>query len=320
MRHVESQPKLPEEDSPPPKPEVAITESWQKGADSVRKGARTIFNTITTALVTGKGALIGRHGTIELSTMLQLSRGLPFDPDGAKILERNAGVFPATEASVREWLNLYRWATESADIMAAGWYTPLARAEWSFLDKINPSVKRIPLRSLEPYYVEPVNHWTRALDGQRVTVVSSFTETMRGQLQVGDLIWRGNDGLLPNAKWSFVRSYYSPALAKGSCGWPKVMQGWQDAILHLETEVLQTKPEIVLLGCGALAMPLAARLKQKGIVAIVLGGAIQVLFGIKGRRWETHPVISGLWNEHWVFPNPNEIPKGAREVEGGCYW
>ncbi len=236
------------------------------------------------------------------------------------ILEQNAGIFPVTEQSVREWLNVYRWATQTADVMAAGWYAPLARSEWTLLDRVNPTVKRIPLRSLEPYYVEPVNQWTRALDGQRVTVVSSFVRTMENQLVNADLIWRGQETLLPHAKWSFVRSYYSPVLAKGSCEWPKVMRGWQDAILHLETEVLKTNPQVVLLGCGALAMPLAARLKQKGTIAIVMGGAIQVLFGIKGRRWENHPVISALWNEHWVYPAEDEIPKGAKDVEGGCYW
>lgn len=67
-------------------------------------------------------------------------------------------------------------------------------------------------------------------------------------------------------------------------------------------------------------MPLACRLKKKGIIAIVLGGSIQVLFGIKGKRWETHPVISGFWNTTWRNPNPAEVPGGAAEIEGGCYW
>jgi hypothetical protein len=55
-------------------------------------------------------------------------------------------------------------------------------------------------------------------------------------------------------------------------------------------------------------------------VAIVLGGAIQVLFGIKGRRWKTHEVISKFWNDDWIYPKPEETPQGARDIEGGCYW
>jgi hypothetical protein len=88
---------------------------------------------------------------------------------------------------------------------------------------------------------------------------------------------------------------------------------------YLEVEVLKTGPHIVLLGCGGLAMPLAARLKRHGIVAIVLGGAIQLLFGIKGRRWDNHDFIPTLYND-WIYPSESEIPGAASDIEGGCYW
>ena len=67
-------------------------------------------------------------------------------------------------------------------------------------------------------------------------------------------------------------------------------------------------------------MIIASRLRKLGISAIVLGGAIQVLFGIKGRRWARHDVISRFWNEAWVSPAAHEVPGGAGAVEGGCYW
>ena len=49
-------------------------------------------------------------------------------------------------------------------------------------------------------------------------------------------------------------------------------------------------------------------------------GAVQVFFGIKGRRWEKHDFISRLWNENWVYPSEEETPGGAMNVERGCYW
>jgi hypothetical protein len=52
----------------------------------------------------------------------------------------------------------------------------------------------------------------------------------------------------------------------------------------------------------------------------VLGGATQVLFGIKGKRWETHDVISKFWTDAWVWPSLEETPGGAGDIEGGCYW
>ena len=54
--------------------------------------------------------------------------------------------------------------------------------------------------------------------------------------------------------------------------------------------------------------------------AIHMGGATQLLFGIKGGRWDTHPVISKLYNEHWVRPAASETPNSIQRVQGGCYW
>lgn len=57
-----------------------------------------------------------------------------------------------------------------------------------------------------------------------------------------------------------------------------------------------------------------------GHVAIQMSGATQLLFGIKGRRWDTHPQISKLYNPAWVRPAPAEQPANKQAVEGGSYW
>ena len=80
--------------------------------------------------------------------------------------------------------------------------------------------------------------------------------------------------------------------------------------------------DIAIIGCGAYGMPLAAKLKGAGKQAIHLGGATQLLFGIKGRRWEENypSKIATFFNEHWVYPNKEETPQNAKVVERGCYW
>ena len=61
-------------------------------------------------------------------------------------------------------------------------------------------------------------------------------------------------------------------------------------------------------------------MKRSGRKAVHLGGATQILFGIKGKRWDAHEVISGLYNEHWVRPSTDETPQRKNVVEGGTYW
>lgn len=323
MHKSTSLPKLPEAAATKPLTiELATHDIWQKGAESVANGAKTIFTEITKALAEDRGLLVGRTGTIELTTILQSIQNnrQSFDEDNAAILQKNAGIFPSTDESLRDWCLEYSSAMAEADIMAVGWYKPLARPEWSLLNIMNKNLKKIPLRSLEPWYVEPVDHWTRVLEGQSVCVVSSFARTMVGQLDRRELVWQNHDSILPLAKWSFVRSYYSPLLAQGRCEWPSAVKSWRDAVDYMEEQVLATGARIVLIGCGGLGMVLARRLKAKGLICIVMGGAIQVLFGIKGSRWADHPVISRFWNSAWTFPGAYEVPSLAKIVEGGCYW
>lgn len=52
--------------------------------------------------------------------------------------------------------------------------------------------------------------------------------------------------------------------------------------------------------------------------AVHIGGALQLLFGIKGRRWDRE--FSSIYNDAWVRPEENEKPRNANSVEGGCYW
>ena len=79
--------------------------------------------------------------------------------------------------------------------------------------------------------------------------------------------------------------------------------------------------DIAVLGCGSYGMPLAYYIKKIGKSSIYAGAYTQVMFGIKGKRWdnEINPHRS-FWNKYWKWPEEDEIPKFAHKVEGGCYW
>ena len=290
----------------------------------IREGAQQIC----TLLKTGEPFLVGRNGTIELEVLffwlIRRKDGgrQPYTAHHMDALSINAGIFPRTEESIDAWCEAYCAAIEEMNGLAAGWYKPLQHIESAILKfYTSGSEFRCPLRSLEPYYVEPEVQWTRFLAGKRVAVVSSFANTIQRQIE-GGKIWVGvNEGLLPSGvAWSYVRTGYSPALAMGRAGWPSNISSWQDAVAYVVEAVVEADADVAILGCGGLGVVIGAELKRKGISAIILGGAVQVLFGIKGARWAKHPIISTFWNEAWVSPSENETPKGASLVEGGCYW
>jgi hypothetical protein len=293
---------------------------------AIEAGAREISTIIETSLQKKEGALIGRNGTIELETLLfRLYNAAPnqaYPGHISRRMELHAGVWPTDKPNLDRWVFQMVEAIRLCDVLVAGWYEPLKQQEERLLNTTNTLAPRIPLRSLEPYYVAPELRWTNLLAGQRVAVISSFAKTIQEQIEHRELIWPlATESLLPeNVEWVPIQTGYAPLLAQGIAGWPNDIQSWDVAVNWLVKEVLKSKASIALIGCGSLGMIVGAELKKHGVIAIVLGGATQVLFGIKGMRWSNHSVISHYWNEAWVWPKASETPRGASLVEGACYW
>lgn len=293
---------------------------------AIEQGAAEIFNCIQTALQKKEGALIGRNGTIELETLFfrlyGSSPNQPYPMSISRRIELHAGIWPSSKQSLDKWVFQMTESIRLCDVLVAGWYEPLKEAERKLLDKTNTIAPRIPLRSLEPYYVEPDKRWTNLLAGQRVAVVTSFAQTVNEQIEKREEVWPSfTDSLLPpTVEWVPIQTGYAPILAQGRCGWSSDITSWDVAVSSVVKQVVESKASIVLIGCGGLGMLIGVECKKRGIIAVVLGGATQVLFGIKGQRWSNHSVISQLWNEAWTWPKQSETPQGASEVEGACYW
>ena len=268
---------------------------------------------ISDILKKDEGALIGRFGTVEFDVLYSIHVGRAIPSHVCSVLEGNAGVFPSDMKSVKKWAEAAKDAMCIADVLAVGWYEPMKKRELELLSSWGWSGVKIPLRSLEPYYVK--EKWSKLLTGD-VCVVSSFAETAAKQIKKN--IWPS--GMFEDSvKWHWVRTGYSPSLALGSAGWESSPESWKEAVEWVVGEVMNTGARTVIIGCGGLGMLIGAELKRRGKICIVMGGAVQVLFGIKGRRWENHE-ISKFWNSEWVWPDANETPGGAKGIERGCYW
>ena len=285
-----------------------------------------VYKTIATSLLHNTPALIGRFGTIELECVLHSESfpGKPLHPSMLEIIENNAGVFPTSEESIQHWLAATRKSVESADILAVGWYSKTAEYERQLLMKWGwySAEKAVALRDLEPYYSQDTR-WTSLLEGLDVCVVSSFAESAKIQVAKGeDSIWPGAGGSLwaNKVRWHWVQTGYAPVLAQGRANWEESPESWEEAVDWVVSEVMKTKARVVLIGCGGLGMIIGSRLKAAGKICVVMGGAIQVLFGIKGGRWANHKDISKFWNDEWTWPSADETPRGALTVEQGCYW
>jgi len=275
------------------------------------EGCITIKKAIMHALNESTGLLIGRFGTIEFDVLWTWCKGSKaLRSDMLTVLERNAGVFGDAN-HIRNWCTEYEAAIRGSDILATGWYEPIRMKEQKFLEGF--AGKQVTLRSLEPYYWPAEAQWSRVIKG-KVCVVSSFADTIMSQVKK-DIF----PGMFTDVEWSAVRTGYAPSLALGRASWSGDPSCWEDCVKGVVDEVLLINPRLVIIGCGGLGMIIGARLKAAGKICLVLGGATQVLFGIKGQRWANHE-LSKFWGPDWVWPAASETPAGASQVERGCYW
>jgi hypothetical protein len=293
---------------------------------AIEQGAEQICEAIQKALKRNEGLFVGRNGTIELETILfklyQAKPGQDYPSAIKRRMEMNAGIFPSSQISLDRWVFSMIETIRNCDVLVVGWYKPLEAMEETLLGNIQANGVRIPLRSLEPYYVPPEKRWTKLLEGQTVAIVSAFAKTATQQIQNREEVWPiATDSLLPaNVNWVPIVTGYSPELAKGRAEWPSDVQSWDVAVQHVVRQVIESGARFALIGCGGLGMVIGSELKKRGVICIVMGGAVQVLFGIKGNRWSKHDVISHFWNDAWVYPNVEETPSGAWLIENSCYW
>lgn len=292
--------------------------------EQIENGAHLIYTCLESALTEKKGCLIGRNGSTELTTLFYYDIHNICDTQMAKNLERYSGIFPGVPEVVRDWIAIYKKTLQAVtnEPFVTGWFQGLASFEQTLLKQLSPHAKHIPLRCLEPYYVAPEKRWTQLLAGRRVAVVSSFAKSIQSQCTRGKEIWGEEfESLLPSTTtWIPIQTGFPPEIARGRLEWPPGCDTWKEALDSLEDKVLQQNVDVCLIGCGALGMMLASKLKAHGISCIVMGGAIQVLFGIKGQRWQHHSVISNFWNDAWTWPSEEETPGANKKIEGGCYW
>ncbi len=151
------------------------------------------------------------------------------------------------------------------------------------------------------------------LRGRKVLAVTPFSETVKKQYARRELIM--SDEYLPEFELQTYRAVQTIAGNKDSR-----FKDWFEALDTMSREIAELDFDIALVGCGAYSLPLCAAIKRTGRSAIHMGGDLQLLFGIMGKRWEDDELIQSLKNEYWVYPGKEDIPKNSEQVEDGCYW
>jgi hypothetical protein len=217
-----------------------------------------------------------------------------------------SGFFPATE----EMLMRYGEATlkDLAEIDVLGTWLVLER---SLQAHFPPGMLRVPLGDLQPFFFP--QPWTGSLAGRKVLVIHPFEDSIRKQYAKRKLLFRDAE-ILPDFELETLKSVQSLV------GNRVDFSDWFAALERMCEQTNRIDFDVAIIGAGAYGLPLAAHVKRMGRQAVHLGGATQLLFGIRGKRWDDVPEYQPFYNEHWLRPQEHETPANFRQLESGAYW
>ena len=223
----------------------------------------------------------------------------------------NTGVFPQTEEARIQFID--QITNDLKDLNALAWWSMFnLDFEARYIKKNSPNCELLDLQSLEPFYSG--SPWTEHLQNKKVLVISPFAETIQKQYSIKDKLWK-DSRILPDFELLTIKHQHSPGIDK-----PSEYPSWSEMIEGIKKQMSSLDYDVLLIGAGASALPLVAHAKRSGKKGIHLGGPLQLLFGIKGGRWDNGPIGKHFYNEYWVKPSLEETPEKFKNIEGGCYW
>jgi hypothetical protein len=256
-------------------------------------------------------------------------------------ISNNAGFFPVDDSALDTFSRMYLDNMKNADVME----TYLFQFEDVIFNHYCPDAELIHPTCLEPFWY--TNPWSSRLAGKKVLVIYPFAESIQKQYAEKRQILFASPDILPEFDLKTLKTVQSAAGTKVDYStWfdayrYKPLKGRPDDVATIPEvqdsdalksalvkinnmcdKIINTDFDICLIGAGAYGLPLASFAKNLGKQAVHMGGVTQILFGIKGKRWEElyADTIALLFNEHWVRPMESETPVNKDRVENGCYW
>jgi hypothetical protein len=286
----------------------------------------SVSNKIYDVLMKDEPCMIARFGSNELlcvktylavkaqnKNLISFVTGKSFDwwwnEQNLENMHLVAGFFPPTIQKFEQFCELTLHDIPEVDMLAS-WL-----ANEKTFEKELSNAYKIKRNLMDPFWVE--KPWTKALENKKVLVIHPFVKTIKAQYKKKELLFANE--LLPEFELKTIKAVQSHA------GSSSEFEDWFAALNFMKQQMNQTDYDICLIGAGAYGFSLAAHAKRSGKKAVHMGGSLQLLFGIRGNRWDKEVVrgkvnYQALFNEHWVRPLAEETPDGIMKVEGGAYW
>lgn len=232
--------------------------------------------------------------------------------------EVQSGVFPRDPGFYRTFLEAY--APELRELDALGLFGALIEPE--ILSHFGLTMDVMHFLDQEPGRAipdEPEACYLRHFRDKRVLLISPFAQAMaeRADAATFEAVWAktGKAWFHPAQVLALTMPY----------GWSKQTQlrhGDSLALLeHLKSQMDALDFDVALISAGGLGIPLAVHAKRRGAVGLSLGGHLQVVFGLIGKRWrDREDWRRDYFTPAWTDVPEASVPSEAVLVDDGAYW
>lgn len=267
---------------------------------------------ILNCLKSDSPCMVARIGTIEMGTLqawIDKKSGILSEVGKTRIglLCNNAGFFPASEEAIDRFGEEYLSSIKSIDLFGVFG----EHAEDFICEKYAKAAKLMQISSLGPYYFQIP--WSSALKDKKVLVIHPFDKSIKKQYEHRENLF-DNPTVLP--KFELITMKAVQTIGTNNAGFGS----WFEALNSMKEKIKTIDFDVAIIGCGCYGLPLAAFVKGLGKKSVLMAGATQLLFGIKGARWDHTPITSKYYRNSWIRPDIDERPMNAETVENGCYW
>lgn len=300
-------------------------------------GYKTIYDAINKSINDNNGIMIGKIGSIELMLIFQtllILLNISKDYNDKLVYEaiNTAGLYPEKKDVFIKFTKLYLESIKNIDIMAS-WNDNIIKIEeyiWNEYININSNHnirELVDLKSLEPYYTTSNYWWQNLYKNKTILIISPFVRSIQKQLEYPrrNYVWCGQwDNFWDKSiHFKFIKFPHPLNLLDDNIK-SQYPNNMFDIITLFKNKITDIGHfDIALLGIGCYSIILASYIKMElKKSSYHLGGGLQIMFGVYGNRWlnNDNPLFKKLFNEYWIRPTGDEIPKYYINQENAAYF
>lgn len=190
-----------------------------------------------------------------------------------------------------------------------------------FIEKFN--LKSVTTRVLEPFYIidQNIKPWSNYLKNKKILIIHPFINSFKIQMKNKFKFFDKNNDFIFHPEHEFI-FYKAFNTAAGN----HIHKNWLETFEIMCNDIKNINFDVALLGCGGYGLPLCNYIfKDLKKSSLYIGGGLQLLFGIYGKRWETNKYVQKILKKNntisrMIRPIPEDSLKNSNKIEGACYW